>query len=82
MASFDILEIMRPVRMPATVYPLYFASQIMKALRGSVSGKSVADPEGIMVGDTELKTLGNSRYAIITSDVNNTKYRITVEVVS
>lgn len=76
----DLLTIFAPVHMPRTVYPLYFTSQIMKALRSHGTSK-VADPEGLMVGDTEMQTLGNSRYAIITSDVNGTKYRVTVEVV-
>lgn len=73
--KLDLIEIMRPVTMPTTVYPLYIASRIMRSLKA-------ADTEGLIASVDGFDTLGNSRYAVRATDINGAKYRITVEVVS
>jgi hypothetical protein len=55
------------------VYPLYVTGRIQAALRQP-------DPEGIVADVGPVETLGDCRYAIPITDMNGTRYRITVQV--
>lgn len=68
-------SIFTPRPMPKLVYPLYLMSRARMGLRNS-------DSEQIIAEIGEIRTLlAGSAYALSVTDFNDTKYRITVEVV-
>lgn len=60
-----------------TIFPLYFASRILKALRIAKS-----DDEQIVGTIGELQTMGNGKYVLPVTDFNGVRYRITVETLT
>lgn len=70
-----LAELKAALKPPRNVYPLYIAGIIRKALNKD-------DPECIIESIGEVRSLGNSRYAIPVLDSRGTEYLVTVEVVS
>lgn len=58
------------------VYPGYLASRVK---RGLLSAQT-ADPERIIATVGDIETVGDCRYAIVVTDDEGNRYRITVEV--
>jgi hypothetical protein len=56
------------------VYPGYIAMRVKNLLRGN------GDPENIIANVGDVETIGDSRYQIEITDLEATKYLVTIEV--
>lgn len=70
---FDIASSVGRVAAMPKVYSFYIAYRAKKGLSGP-------DPENIIASVGEMQTVGDCRYAIEVTDHNETRYRVTIEV--
>jgi hypothetical protein len=76
-----LLEMFRPVKMPAPVYSFYLMTRIRDALkakyqdREKLIGEVIPDQHGDCI-----QTVGDCKHAIKLSDTQGNRYRVTIEV--
>lgn len=71
----ELIGILRPVKLPAPVYPFYVAARIRRAL----SSPDEREPEQIIdTTPAEIEPLGDCKYAVRCRDFNGEVYRVTV----
>ncbi len=70
----QLVRLAKPIQ---PIYPLFHASTIKAALLAAIP-----TADGMIVDVSEIKTVGDCRYAITTRDHAGQTYRITVQVES
>lgn len=76
MSRDAMTDILRPVKLPAPVYPGYISTKIAQALE--LAAKLPGEDRIIEPGTVRQQTLGDCKYAVRCRDFNGEAYRVTV----